>query len=158
MKKLFLSSIFALLFVNFCAAEVNRSTTAVSEFSQSEEVLALSPELTQIALDRFLTMTPKEYKKMTGKKLGLKKTLKLKLAQRAVKKQLKKGAELRPEAGDGITKGIYILLAILGLAWIAMEVKDDWSGSDWIVNLLLTFLCWLPGLIHALVKMKKYYS
>ncbi|MBU6343136.1 MAG: YqaE/Pmp3 family membrane protein [Bacteroidetes bacterium] len=67
-------------------------------------------------------------------------------------------AGINPAAGDGITKGLYILLAILGLAWIAMGVKSDWSGNDWIVNLILTVLCWLPGFIHALVKMKEYYK
>ena len=88
---------------------------------------------------------------MTGHKLTLKETLKLKAAQKAVKSQMKKG-------GEGMTKGVYILLAILGLAWIAMGVKDDWSGNNWWVNLILTFLCWLPGFIHALVKMKEYYK
>lgn len=87
---------------------------------------------------------------MTGERLGFKNTLKLKAAQKFLKKEMKKD--------DGITKGLYILLAILGLAWIAMGVKSDWSGSDWIVNLILTLLCWLPGFIHALVKMKDYYK
>ncbi|RXK58593.1 YqaE/Pmp3 family membrane protein [Lacibacter luteus] len=54
-------------------------------------------------------------------------------------------------------KGLYIVLAIFGLAWIAMGVMDNWSGSTWIINLVLTFLFWLPGLIHALVVMKNYY-
>ncbi|MBK9337016.1 MAG: YqaE/Pmp3 family membrane protein [Lewinellaceae bacterium] len=39
-----------------------------------------------------------------------------------------------------------------------MGVKSDWEGSDWIVNLILVVLCWLPGLIHALIKMKDYYK
>jgi uncharacterized membrane protein YqaE (UPF0057 family) len=39
-----------------------------------------------------------------------------------------------------------------------MGLFSDWDGSDWIVNLLLTMLCWLPGLIHALTKMKEYYK
>ena len=86
------------------------------------------------------------------------KSIKLKLAQRAVKKQLQKGGEFRPEAGDGITKGLYILMAIFGVAWIGMGVKDEWSGSYWVVNLILTLLFWLPGLIHALIVMKDYYD
>jgi uncharacterized membrane protein YqaE (UPF0057 family) len=35
---------------------------------------------------------------------------------------------------------------------------DDWTGNTWVVNLILSFLCWLPGFIHALIKMKDYYS
>jgi uncharacterized membrane protein YqaE (UPF0057 family) len=102
-----------------------------------------------MGLDQFLSLTPKKYKEMTGEKLGLKKTLQLKAAQKFIKKELKREAD--------IDKGLYVLLAILGLAWVAMGVMDDWSGSDWIVNLILYALCYLPGLIHALTKMKKYY-
>lgn len=111
---------------------------------------SFSPETAQMAIDEFLSLTPKKYREMTGKHLGLKKTLELKAAQKVLKKKLKKD-------GADISKGVYVLLAILGLGWLAMGLLDDWEGSDWLVNLLLTVLCWLPGLIHALVKMKKYY-
>ena len=92
-----------------------------------------------------LSLTPAKMEQLTGKKMTIAQKLALKMAQKKAKK-----------AGD-ISKGLYIVLAIFGLAWIAMGVMDDWSGSTWIVNLLLTFLFWLPGLIHALVVMKKYY-
>ena len=101
-------------------------------------------------MNAFVKMTPREYYKLTGKKLTLGETLKLKAAQKIVKKKMM--------GGEGMTKGVYILLAILGLAWIAMGVKDDWSGNNWWVNLILTALCLLPGFIHALVKMKEYYK
>lgn len=117
--------------------------------NQPEVKAALTPEMLQLGLDEFLALTPKKYKEMTGEKLGLKKTLELKAAQKVIKKQMKNDPDF--------SKGLYILLAILGLAWIAMGVMDDWNGSDWIVNLILYVLCYLPGLIHALVKMKKYY-
>ena len=116
--------------------------------------IALNEQMTKLIkanAEAFLKITPKDYQKMTGHKLSFKETLKLKAAQKTVKSQMKKD-------GDGITKGIYILLAIFGLAWIAMGVKDDWSGNNWWVNLILSLLCWLPGLIHALVKMKDYYK
>ena len=114
------------------------------------EVNTLSPDMLKMSIEKFLALTPSKYKEMTGKKLGLKKSMELKAAQKFVKKKMSAGAD--------ISKGVYILLAILGLGWLAMGLMDDWSGSDWIVNLILTALCWLPGVIHALVKMKKYYS
>jgi len=132
------------------------SSTAPAEknwadtFGTNPDVKALSPEMLKMSLDKFLTLTPSKYKEMTGKKLGLKKSMELKAAQKYVKKKMTSGAD--------ISKGVYVLLAILGLGWLAMGLLDDWSGSDWIVNLVLTFLCWIPGIIHALVKMKKYYS
>jgi len=116
-----------------------------------EQFSELNPEIQELGLNEFLAITPKEFKKRTGKKLGIKNAIKLKAAQKVVKNKLKR------KGGDGITPGLYILLAILGLGWIAMGILSDWSGSDWIVNLILTVLCWLPGLIHALVKKKDYY-
>jgi uncharacterized membrane protein YqaE (UPF0057 family) len=124
-------------------------TDWAQQFDQQPEIQVLSTDMAALGLDQFLTLTPKKYKEMTGEKLGIKKTLQLKAAQKFLKKELQKDAD--------IEKGMYVLLAILGLAWIAMGLMDDWSGSDWIVNLILYALCYLPGLIHALTKMKKYY-
>ena len=92
-----------------------------------------------------LSLTPAKMEQLTGKKMTIAQKLALKMAQKKAKK-----------AGE-ISKGLYIVLAIFGLAWIGMGVMDDWSGSTWIVNLILTLLFWLPGFIHALVVMKKYY-
>ncbi len=97
----------------------------------------------------FLDMTPKEFQKMTGKKLSVKEIIKMKVAQKALKMKMKK-------SGGDYSKGLFILLAILGWAWLLMGLQDDWSGNNWWVNLLLTLLCGIPGLIHALVKMKEY--
>lgn len=97
-------------------------------------------------MDAFLSLTPEKVKEMTGKKMNFAQKMALKMAQKKAKR-----------AGGEIPKGLYIVLAIFGLAWIAMGIMDDWSGSTWIVNLILTLLFWLPGFIHALVVMKKYY-
>ena len=121
-----------------------------NEFNGQPEIQALTPEMLDLGMDQFLALTPKKYKQMTGEKLSLGQAIKLKAAQKFIKKQAKK-------ADPEFSKGLYVLLAILGLAWVAMGVMDDWEGSDWIVNLILVVLCWLPGLIHALTKMKKYY-
>lgn len=59
---------------------------------------------------------------------------------------------------DGISKGIYILLALLGLGWLGMGLNDDFGGSDWIISLVLYLLFFLPGFIYTLIKMKKYYK
>ena len=147
MKKILTVLVFAFVCLNLNAASVAGNWS--DNLGDQPEVKALTPEMAQMGLDDFLTLTPKKYKEMTGKRLGFKQTLQLKAAQKIVKKQMNKDAD--------ISKGLYVLLAILGLAWVAMGIMDDWNGSDWIVNLVLSLLCWLPGVIHGLIKMKKYY-
>ena len=136
--------------LNAQAAVVSSSTGAPVPL-HVKQMTDVSPDLAQLTIDEFLAMTPSKYRQLTGKRLGLKKSIQLKAAQKALKKEIRNGKDA------DISKGVYVLLAILGLGWLAMGLLDDWNGSDWLVNLLLTVLCWLPGLIHALVKMKKYY-
>ena len=118
-------------------------------FDKKSEVHNLTPDMIDMQLEEFLNLTPKKYREKTGKRLGLKKALKLKAAQKVVRKKLK--------ADPDISSGLYVLLAILGLGWVAMGIMDDWSGSNWVTCLILSVLCWLPGLIHALAKKKDYY-
>jgi uncharacterized membrane protein YqaE (UPF0057 family) len=156
MKQILLTTLCAIFFSTFCNASVQPVVLKASDFTETNEISSMSPEIAKMGIEKFLTMTPSDYKEITGQKLGFKKSIQLKIAQKQLKKQLRKDEIRTP--GDGITKGLYILMAILGLAWIAMGVKSDWSGSDWIINLILSALCLLPGIIHAFIKMKDYYK
>jgi uncharacterized membrane protein YqaE (UPF0057 family) len=130
--------------------EMSSVATFAKQNDNAPALQALTPEMAQLSIDQFLTLTPAKYKEMTGERLGIKKSLQLKAAQKFIKAK---------RAGDpDIPKGLFIVLAILGWAWIVMGLMDDWKGNDWWVNLILVLLCWLPGVIHALVKMKKYYN
>ena len=60
-------------------------------------------------------------------------------------------------AGGGMPKWAYILLVILGLGFIPIGVMSNWTGNDWWINILLTLCFWIPGVIHGLIVMKKYY-
>ncbi len=92
-------------------------------------------------------MSIKQLEKLSGKKLNFLQKIVFKLSKHSLKKGSSK-----------ISKGLYVVLAILGLGWLAMGILDDWSGNDWIIALVLSLLFWLPGLIYSLVKMKKYYN
>jgi uncharacterized membrane protein YqaE (UPF0057 family) len=61
------------------------------------------------------------------------------------------------EGNSSIPKILYIILALLGLGWLAMGLNSKFRGNDWIISLILSLLFWLPGFIYTLVKMKKYY-
>jgi uncharacterized membrane protein YqaE (UPF0057 family) len=100
-------------------------------------------------LDQILNMTPGQYQELIGQRLTLTEKIQFRVWQHSVKKQMQRGGS--------IPQVLYIVLAIFGLAWIAMGVMDNWGGSTWVVNLILTLLFWLPGFIHALIVMGRYY-
>lgn len=121
----------------------------VSLFQDNVAVQSLQPEMAGMAMDQFLSLTPNQYKEMTGQKLSISQVIQMKVAQKFIKKQTSRNSDISQE--------VYILLAIVGFAWLAMGLMDDWSGDTWVINLVLTICLWLPGLIHALLVMNKYY-
>ena len=146
MKRIIFTFLFS--FVFFLVHAGAGSSTPIATLPQSQ--LEISPEGLKMGMEEFLSLTPKKYREVTGERLGIKNTLKLKAAQKIIRKRLKKNEE-------DIPKGLYIVLAIFGLGWLGIGLLTDFEGNDWWVNLLLTILCWLPGFIHALIKMKDYY-
>lgn len=104
----------------------------------------------------FLALTPKKIRATTGRKLKFKEVIGLKLAQKQVKKQMRQAKK----AGEPpVSKGLFILCAILLpiAAVIFMGVMDDWEGNNWWIALILYALCYIPGLIYTLTKVKDYY-
>ena len=99
-------------------------------------------------LESFLELTPKKYRQKTGKRLGIKKTLQLRAAQKFLKKQLK----IEPQ----ISSFLFCLMGTLWLGWLAMGIMDDWGGINWITNILLSIF-WLPGVLHTLSKKQDYF-
>lgn len=71
----------------------------------------------------------------------------------------KQSADTKKESSKskGISKGLYIVLAIFSLGWLGMGINDNFEGYDWLISLVLYCLFWLPGFIYTLIKMKKYY-
>jgi hypothetical protein len=141
----------ALLFtVIFSANAINPSNKSIIATNPTSIDFSNFEKSTNVNGKSLTNITPNDIQKLTGKKLSLKEVIKLKAAQKLLK------AKAHKAGGDGYSKGIFILLAILGWAWLLMGIQDDFSGNTWLVNLLLTLLCGIPGLIHSLVHMKDY--
>lgn len=150
---------FATLLIVFGFAQLMTVQATTSTQNAGNEVVAkllmqqndITGSFANMTPEEFLKLTPKQIKAETGKKLKFKQVVALKAAQKAVKKQMK------GNGGDsGIDKGVYIILAIL-IPFVAVGLASDWEGNDWLICLLLSVLCWLPGFIYAIIKMKDYY-
>lgn len=126
------------------------NATKLPEFAQS---LVGDQEL---SAESFLELTPKKVREITGQKLSLKEVVGLKIAQKQIKKQMRRSKKGKDEQ---FPKGLFIICAIFVplAACIFMGVMDDWEGNTWWVAFLLYVLCYFPGLIYTLTKMKNYY-
>ena len=86
--------------------------------------------------------------KKQDKKMGWFKKWKMERAMKSIEK--------RPQGGS-LPKGVYILLSIIGLGWLAMGILDGFTGNNWWIALILYLLAWLPGFIFAMIKLGEYY-
>lgn len=148
-------TVLSFLFLALSSSFAITGTNWQMKVNSIEEFNPISKDLPAMEMDDFLNLSPKKYKELTGKKMTFKEKLKLKAAQKFIKRNLKKQA--KKANASGVSEGIYILAAIFGLGWLAMGIMDDWGGNNWIVNIILTALFWLPGLIHALIKKNEYF-
>lgn len=98
----------------------------------------------------FLNLTPKKYRELTGHKLGVKQAVLLKAAQFQVKKQAK---GMPADSNDKVL--VYILCWFLPP--LAVALCYDIGGKFWL-NVILTLLCGIPGIIHAFIVCSQYFK
>lgn len=162
MKKVFT------LFVSLFLLTVTFASTNVvnPKMFASDVLLPIGSAGQTVSLLDLSKMKVKEFERVTGYNLNLFQKIGFSIAQKKLRKSINKDGTVNTNqlynsvekaAEQSISKGLYIVLAIFGLAWIGMGVMDNWSGNNWWVNLILTLLFWLPGFIHAMIKMKSYY-
>jgi uncharacterized membrane protein YqaE (UPF0057 family) len=108
--------------------------------------------LQNITAEDFLALTPEKIHQVTGKRLGMVKSMELKWAQKKLRKTMKAESD-----GGDVPQWLYIVLSILFLGWLAIGIKSNWKGNDWWIALLLYFVFYFPGLIYSLIVMHKYY-
>ncbi len=156
LKKITLSLFICLLAALGMSVAVTPPTTPPAENSPQAALAEAGLSLEAMgSVEDLLSLTPKEYRRITGKKLSLKETIALKIAQKKIKKELKKG-----QSRDSIpvSKGLFIVLAIFVpiAAVIMMGIADEWSGNRWWIALILYALCYIPGLIYTLTKLNDF--
>ncbi len=112
-------------------------------------VCALLSSTASFAIVSTSTTSAPQFSQAFGQQLTLKQQLTFKVAQKAVKAQ-------NPAKSD-ISKGLYIVLTIFGLGWLAIGLASGWESEWWKCLLWSIFTLGIGGLIYAFVKMKNYY-
>ena len=116
-----MKKIFQILLVLVLLMGVQTKSNAFIFKNQSDEQLSLVSTSVGIekpsSIDDFLTLTPKKYKELTGKRLGIKQTIMLKLAQKKFKKELNKDSKSASSGGKSqiVALILCLLLGVLGI-------------------------------------------
>lgn len=142
----------------FAFTETLPQTPTVANAEQIKKIEAM---LGKMASKDLSNLSIREVEEFTGHKLRFKEKVALKVLKMKAKKMKKKAvAEMsagKDFSAPDLEKGTYIILAIL-IPFVAVGLATDWEGNDWLICLLLTCLCGIPGIIYALIKMKDYYG
>jgi TM2 domain-containing membrane protein YozV len=110
MKKTFIY--FAILLFSVTFSTNSNAVTSSNGIVSSTEIVKPNPTPNSVLdakMNDFLSLTPAKYKEMTGKRLGIMGSIKLKFAQSQLKKQLKKSEA----GGDGKSQVIALVLVLL---------------------------------------------
>jgi uncharacterized membrane protein YqaE (UPF0057 family) len=71
-----------------------------------------------------------------------------KIEKKAAVKKVKKSA------GGDVPVGLLYVLCLL-MPWLAVGLATDWDIKKVIINILWSFLCGIPGIIHAFIVVSK---
>ncbi len=120
------------------------------------QYLSSYPNLT---LEKFVDLSPKEITTHTGKKLNLFESIALRKAQKRMDRQLSK---VKASHDDDLLGDIDIdQLLIYILCWLlpplAIYMIDGFSAA-FLLNLLLTLSCGIPGIIHGFIVAYRHFN
>ena len=127
--------------------KINSKTIDQSPFSASlnEDIVLTSSKTSDVATIK--TESNSNVVKASEKaktKLTVKDKIKVVKAVNNMKKAAKRGD------ADGVPTVLLFVLAVL-LPPLAVGLVTDWELEATLINVALTFLCWLPGIVHAII-------
>ena len=123
----------------------SKEILAEENISASTETAIVLPKTVQIDLNKKVVKT------------AIKNALKTSEG-RSVLKEIARGAKKNDakKKGNDVSIGLLYLLCIL-FPVIAVGIVTDWDIETMVYNLLWCLLCYLPGVIHAFIVVKREY-
>lgn len=133
------------------AEKINAKSIDQSQFSAStnEDIILNSSKTSDVATIK--TESNSNVVK-ASEKAKTKLSVKDKIAAVKAVNKMKKAAK-RGDA-DGIPTVLLFVLAVL-LPPLAVGLVTDWDLEETLINVALTFLCWLPGIVHAIIVVNR---
>jgi uncharacterized membrane protein YqaE (UPF0057 family) len=127
--------------------QINLESDAVSSFNETAEAPVM--ETATVATQEVHSKITKNAVKaeQSSKKINAASS---KLIQKAVAKKIAKAA--KNNSGDTDIVLLYVLCFVI--PFVAVGLATDWDVKKVIINILLSCLCGIPGIIHALIVVK----
>ena len=126
---------------------INSKSIETTQFSAStnEDIILATSKTSEVSIIKTEKNTSDvKASEKAQSKLTVKDKIKVVKAVNKMKKATK-----RSDA-DGIPTAVLFILAFL-LPPIAVGLVTDWDLEQTLISVGLTFLCWLPGIIHAII-------
>jgi len=130
--------------------ELNNTTKNVETnvtSSQNEPVARI------IETNDLSTLAPIQKTSTQSNTFSFKETIKSKAIKNIIKKKVKKSVDKIKSTPTSDDEILYYILAIL-IPFVAVGLVTDWDITKVLICLLLTLLCYIPGLIYALITVK----
>jgi len=145
-------TLLAILFVTGTAMAAFVAPPAATNGIQVDPELAamFAADGETITTEDFLALTPKQIRLKTGERLGFQKSIALKAAQKAIRKQMKKEAKMgiAEDAGGDKNQLVALLLAIF-LGGLGIHSFYQGKTLKGILQIVLALTSWLiiPGIL-----------
>jgi uncharacterized membrane protein YqaE (UPF0057 family) len=134
MKAIFLKAITALIVISFSIANVQASSFYVIK-KPSADSSAVNADSVQAAINAFKHLSHKERKELIGN----------------VKEQLKSYKEQKKNGSSGSDDQLLLIILAILLPPLAVYLHEGEINTKFWLDLLLTLLFFLPGVIYALI-------
>jgi uncharacterized membrane protein YqaE (UPF0057 family) len=130
---------------------INSKTIETTQFSAStnEDIILTTSKTSEVSIIKTEKNTSDvKASEKAQSKLTVKDKIKAVKAVNKMKKATKRGD------ADGIPTAVLFILAFL-LPPIAVGLVTDWDLEQTLISVGLTFLCWLPGIVHAIIVVSR---
>jgi len=113
----------------------------------------VEPAINVVETNYLSTLTPVKKTSTQSNTFTFKETIKSKAIKNIIKKKGKKSIDKIKSTPTSDDEILYYILAIL-IPFVAVGLVTDWDITKVLICLLLTLLCYIPGLIYALITVK----
>lgn len=123
-----------------------------SPFTATETIYNTIENQSQVIESNFIASTDNSLAVSSKVVRNKSNTVKTYIAKKIIEKQIQK--QSKKKHGESDTKILLYILCFF-IPFLAVGIATDWDVEKVVINILLTLLCGIPGIIHAIIVVSK---